>query len=306
MSALLAALGGRRRTAEPVEPVEPGGPPYNAANPLAIPTPYPSQNALHPDVVDFYPASWNGFRFWMAFTPLPEPEENPCIVASNDGVTWAVPSGLSNPIDPTPPTGYNSDTALAYDAGTLYCFWRERPANLDEIIWRSSSTDGITWTAPVEVFHSAGTGGLHLSPSLVRYGEGWRAYLKRGDLDGSAEFFTLSSIDAAWAAPTTFTLPGSKNPNHFAIAEAGGSYYLAGHTSYEGNTIKAWHSTDLSTWTEGPDLIYTRAGEWDAGKLYRCALAPHEDGQTMRVWYSALGSNWRIGYARIPLSAWTA
>ena len=301
MSALLAALGGRRRT------IEPGGPPYNAANPLTIPTPYPSQNALHPDVVDFHPASWNGFRFWMAFTPLPEPEENPCIVASNDGVTWVAPSGLSNPIDPTPPTGYNSDTALAYDAGSLHCFWRERPANLDEIIWRSSSMDGITWSTPTEVFHSVGTGGAHLSPTLVRYGEGWRAYLKRGDGDGAAEFFTLSSIDAAWGTPTTFTLPGAKNPNHFAIAKAGGHYYLAGHTSYDGNTIKAWHSTDLSTWTEGPDLIFTAPGKWDGGKLYRCALAPHEDGQTMRVWYSALSSsNWRIGYARIPLSAWTA
>src|SRR5699024_8293928 len=66
---------------------------------LDIPTYEGSGKAVHPSVHAFR-IPWNGYRFWMAFTPYPNTQhENPSIVASGDGVNWVVPSGLTNPID---------------------------------------------------------------------------------------------------------------------------------------------------------------------------------------------------------------
>lgn len=61
----------------------------------------------HPSVVDMGRA-WNGWRYWMAYSPYPNAngaEENPCIAVSNDMLNWATPEGLYNPI------AFNESTA---------------------------------------------------------------------------------------------------------------------------------------------------------------------------------------------------
>ena len=59
----------------------------HAADHLAISTPPgTSDECTHPDVLDMhqeYGTDWNGYRYWMALTPLPvvnpNDNENPCI-----------------------------------------------------------------------------------------------------------------------------------------------------------------------------------------------------------------------------------
>lgn len=64
----------------------------------------------HPDV-EYFPDGFNGYRFWMAFTPyfglvgtdqLAKRYENPTIVVSNDGLNWISPVGIKSPIQETP------------------------------------------------------------------------------------------------------------------------------------------------------------------------------------------------------------
>lgn len=60
----------------------------------------------HPDVV-VLEEPWNGYRYWAVYTPNVmriSIYENPSIVASSDGVHWVEPEGLSNPIEPQPPS----------------------------------------------------------------------------------------------------------------------------------------------------------------------------------------------------------
>lgn len=55
-----------------------------------------------------FPEPWNGYRYWMAYTPYPYAngsEENPSICASNDMLYWETPEGLANPIATNEETG---------------------------------------------------------------------------------------------------------------------------------------------------------------------------------------------------------
>src|SRR5699024_1689837 len=106
----------------------------------------------HPSV-QYFPRPWNGYRFWMAYTPYPgTANENPVIVASNNGYDWVTPAGLVNPISPAPATGYNSDTELVYtNTGTLRCYWRWHTQTSDQnVLQMMESSDGVNWGAFVD------------------------------------------------------------------------------------------------------------------------------------------------------------
>jgi hypothetical protein len=151
----------------------------HASTYLSIPTPpiNAEGGCTHPDVIDFYyekGGKWNGYRYWMAFTPLPtlnpDSNENPCIVASNDGITWVVPDGGSNPIHPKPPVSYNSDTTLLYKDGLLYVFfrtWVQNPTNSFYLAFKNSY-DGINWSELQLVYKIAGSTAEIISPSIIK------------------------------------------------------------------------------------------------------------------------------------------
>ena len=122
--------------------------------PLFIETPYEGGNQLtHPKIISI-PQSFNGYKYWMAYTPFgwgAEPVENPCIACSNDLYRWVTPEGLNNPIAPEPSNGYNSDSHLLYNENnnTLECWYRgalQDAGQKYEVIYRKTSTDGINWS----------------------------------------------------------------------------------------------------------------------------------------------------------------
>lgn len=74
----------------------------------------------HPDVVVLN-EEWNGHRYWAIYTPNVmniSIYENPSIVASDDGVHWVEPEGLSNPIEPQPPNTRYHDGEFVESAYT--------------------------------------------------------------------------------------------------------------------------------------------------------------------------------------------
>src|SRR5690606_27001274 len=81
---------------------------------------------IHPKVL-YFSSGWNGYKYWMAYTPyVTNKEENPSIAVSNNMIDWTVPTGLTNPLDPTPENGFNADTHLVFrpDTNTLEMWWR--------------------------------------------------------------------------------------------------------------------------------------------------------------------------------------
>ena len=140
----------------------------NIGNPLFIETYYSGGNQpMHPKVLDFYELTgnpkWNGYRYWMAYTPLPyydEREENPCIACSNDLIKWTVPDGFdnftNNPLDraDTSKENYLSDTDLVYNPSLnkLEVWYRGYKRSTAEYIYRKTTTDGVNWSDRESIF----------------------------------------------------------------------------------------------------------------------------------------------------------
>lgn len=136
---------------------------YNCKNKLEIISSYGDNQAYHPKVIAFK-NKWNGYKYWMSYTPYPKGEdakENPHIAVSNDLVTWVSPADNVNPLDEPEDRQagkrYNSDSHIVYnnDKNELECYWRY----VDDIenkvyIYRKTSKDGIIWTPKVVTAYS--------------------------------------------------------------------------------------------------------------------------------------------------------
>ncbi len=70
----------------------------------------PNVAYCHPDV-EYFPEGFNGYKYWMVFTPYfgsvgtqqySKRYENPTIVVSNDGLNWSNPQEIINPLQKTP------------------------------------------------------------------------------------------------------------------------------------------------------------------------------------------------------------
>lgn len=117
-----------------------------------------SDQVTHPDVV-IMDEAWNGYRYWAIYTPNVmriSIYENPSIVASNDGVHWEVPDGLTNPIDPQPSSTryHNCDADMIYnpemDAMMGYWNWADDQAGgVGAEVRLRISYDGVHWGVPV-------------------------------------------------------------------------------------------------------------------------------------------------------------
>lgn len=126
----------------------------NAEIPLYIETFAEGLNMpIHAKIVKF-DSPWNGFRYWMAYTPWSEDKfENPSIAVSNNLIAWETPEGLNNPISNRKPEwnnfDYYSDTDLIYnpDTNKLECWYRWCSTSArTEKIHRKTSSNGITWS----------------------------------------------------------------------------------------------------------------------------------------------------------------
>lgn len=146
---------------------------------LDIVSSYGDKQAFHPKVLNF-DKPWNGYRYWMAYTPYPgadQTKENPHVCVSNDKVHWEPFEGKGKAValDPLvpfedPAKQYNSDTHLVYrkDINTLECYWRQvdNRTRIDQILKRTTK-DGIHWSdAQVVLVSDARVDGI-LSPAIL-------------------------------------------------------------------------------------------------------------------------------------------
>lgn len=141
---------------------------------LTLPSPYSGigPEMVHPSVV-YIPAGWNGYNYWMAITPYPganDDYENPCILASNDSVTWVAPPGVTNPIVPMPAdpvNQYNSDCHLLlnHDGTKLLMIYRLFDNGTEKLLLLDSS-DGVTWTTPQVIYSTNALAQRLVSPSM--------------------------------------------------------------------------------------------------------------------------------------------
>lgn len=276
----------------------------NAASPLSVTT-YDGANQLtHPKALDLGGA-WNGYRYWMAYSPYPNDNddyENPCIAASNDRVTWVTPDGLTNPLD-APSAGdlsagaYNSDPHLVYrsDLNQLECWWRYKVPSVNQyIIYRRTTTDGVNWNAKETMIPQSASDRMSLS--VIHEDGKYKMWYVFG--------YTESTDGTTWSTPVscTMTLTDNLTVWHMDIIKTDLGYegLFCLRVSDAQNTEKLYHSisTDGIAFSN-PTLILKPSiwSTWDNRLIYRSTMIK-VDG-VYYVYYSACNRDriWKLSLA---------
>lgn len=270
---------------------------------ISVQSPYDnSGTGVHPDVVDAGAGKWNGWRYWMVYTPYWRSAaryENPVILVSNDAHNWVEPAGITNPIDPDP-TGspINSDPDMVLVGGTMYVYYRQHDpvGNTEQIMLRTSS-DGITWSAETTVLDTTSENPNSrdriTSPAVVHTGTQFIMYATR---NGAVRRRT-SADGTTWAAETACTGPLPASSHVDAIYSGGRTHLLlqtVGDTGLNqsgqgGRTIVLAKSSDGVAFTVGatPLLVSEHMGQ---RMIYRtCGLLETRNGKDYyRLWASCV------------------
>lgn len=324
----LTAIGARRRTVAALPPPPysiPTSAPYNVSTHATTPTYDGSGNAVHVDIVDFWTSHgirrWNGYRFWMGHTPYPNSNsayENPSIIASNDGMTWVTPAGLTNPLHPKPATYWNSDTDLSYDPANdrLALVFRSYEGGAHQHMV-TFSADGVAWT-PAARLTGWASPEESLSPAVVRAAdETWLMFGFGVAASRTLRRWTAPAIEGPWtSAAAGAGLPATSW--HLDVIRIGARLYalvddgkeIVGAGTAEQGIFAATSDDNGLTWARNPTrLIVLGSGLWDTTDTYRGGLQPHENGTHMRVWYcgrkgTGPANSWHVGLTHIPLTEW--
>lgn len=275
---------------------------------LTTPTYDGSGEATHPGVAKPN-GGWMGWLYWMAMTPLAandETLENPSVLVSNDGTTWQVPAGLTNPIASLG----TSDPDLVYHDGTMYLFYRRTSPGPVDTINVKTSTNGITWSADTSIITDAGTG--LLSPAVVRDRDGtWRLWsVNLNASPNTVRMWTASNPLGPWTGPSACTAsdPEGRDLWHLDVAFDGTAYRALVTTCTSGTSgtstrLALGTSTDATTWSIGNNVLAPSGGSgFDAESVYRSSGVLEQS--RWRVWYGARKISggivtWRIGYTEV-------
>lgn len=307
-----------RRITAPATPGLPTITATNAASPLVLPVMYGDTQGTHPDVLDTGVSGWNGYRYWMAYTPHTgsnTQNENPSITVSNDGTTWTTPPGLTNPLVPWSGVSgdWNSDVDIALVNGTMYLIYRRHVSTTEAILYVMESTNGVTWSTPVAVINSQDT----TSPAII-YRDGvwhmWAVY-DLAPIRYRIVYRTAPSVYGPWSAPRECQMP-MPAPKidmwHINVVDRGsrfdGVFSSADRTTagsgIDGNLYFA-SSYDGINWNLAatPFLFNTADGtSWDDSKLYRSSIVPVSGGYTLYYSAAKTDSTWHIGKTTMALA----
>jgi len=290
----------------------------NASAPLTTPTYDGSGQTVEPTVL-YFPRGWGGHSYWMAVSPYPGGNaafENPSILVSEDGLSWSVPDGLTNPLD-TPADGTLADATLVHDSVTnqlwvYYLHEVDADAGPWEELLRTTSPDGIHWSPSTRVLE----GELFPaeSPSVMRMPQGFAMWSvefgAKGCTTSASRVTERLSVDGVhWAQPIDLGLgiPGWVAWHINVSRVPGTSRLLAAITAFPTGTscnhtsLFLAYTTDSGSWVAVPKALLGpgKRGAWDDYSIYRSSLLYDAEHERLRLWYSARhsGTNaWHVGY----------
>jgi hypothetical protein len=277
-----------------------------------------SGEVTHPDVAYIREGFGEGkWTYWMACTPYPDRNdryENPEIFVSDNGINWAVPRGLTNPVVPTPETlgDHHSDPDILFHLNYLWLFYRQtmRSKNPSENrIFLMKSTDGVRWSVPVEVL-SDNTGRLLLSPAVIQTGHRFLMWTVEIGDGGCALVRRSSQNGLEWSEPELCKLAGLVAPRHAwhidVVQESDRLSALLvscmGHGGAHSRIHYAYSEDQGLNWsTEG--FLFDQVYEFEAGVQYRGSLLPRNGRPgEYDLWYSAASGRLRCSIAHLRLT----
>lgn len=269
-----------------------------------------TNEAYHPKVVAF-DEPWNGYRFWMAFTPYPKGNatyEDPYLMASNDMVNWEAPEGLKNPIHDTRADGsydtHNSDTHLVYNPETdqLEIFWRWIDSKTT-VIYRSKTSDGVNLSNKEKAYYDSNrNNGECISPAIVLDNgvyKMWYLLNSRGDV-----MYRTSTDGKNWSKANRVYFPFTTTQMkvwHLDVEKTDRGYeaLLSAYDQWcNRNSMCLWYSTsrsETSGWNTPTVILKPSLGSnnWDNRGIYRSCMVKINDCYV--IYYSGTSSDYHHG-----------
>lgn len=259
----------------------------------------------HPDVV-VLDEPWNGYTHWAVYTPnvmRTSIYENPSIVASNDGVHWEEPDGISNPVEPQPPNTryHNCDADLLYNEeyNAMMAYWNwadDQAGGTGAEVRLRISYDGVHWGVPVT--YDEETHIWHKPTSEA----------ERQVEDGPDDFITtIASSDRYDMLSPTFVYDEFRDIFIVWANNTGDVGYQHG----QANFVEMRYSDDGITWGNpvpvngflGVDEEGRQLAPWHQDVQYipelrefvcisQCFAGPNPDGSVLHLTKSKDGLNW--------------
>jgi hypothetical protein len=253
---------------------------------------------IHPKVL-YFPNKWNGWKYWMAYTPYPggiTEYENPCIACSPDGVNWIDPGVGINPLYPVPVNGYSSDTHLVHNGTELEVWWRTVSTDNSTTYYRRKSANGTTWTATETMFQSSTYGKDMISPVVI-YEDG---KYKLWGIAGSQIRYNESADGKTWNVSNEKICAvnwGNVIPWHLDVIHTVKGYeavvqgYITGVGDNNHSELYYIQSVDNINYSN-PVLILQPSlspDAWDNQGIYRSSVVMVED--MYYVYYTGISKN---------------
>jgi hypothetical protein len=289
---------------------------------LTIPTYDGSGQAVHPSVI-FISTGFGGYKWWMAFTPFPNSDskkENPSILVSEDGEDWFVPPGVTNPLvnAPAGDGNFNRDPELVWDGTKLYLYYGATVSGSLKT-YRMESSNGINWSAPVELTRSDTGLPLGFGSMCVGYfgAEGWIIW------DASVNAGQISrwtSTDGlAWKQVGALSRGGfarhtlNGHTLHLSLfADSEGFHFLtsayrrggqaAGHNEYDHGVHYGFSNDGLDIFFDPTPAIQPQITGWMGENVYKSSMARIK-GSKYRIYFSTVSDTgeWSIGFIDVKL-----
>ena len=253
--------------------------PSKIAIPLVTEVGSEAGSGIHPSVLDLG-AQWNGYRYWMANTPMPQAYEYPAIYGSNDGVSFEVPSGLTNPIlVRTGCQNFAPDVNLFFENGTLYCFFLWNKTNVSYL----KTTDGIHWGNKIDTNLVPGDPASIKAPAIIKIGSDYFMYFQN-EVAASYQRYKASSIEGIWSNVETLTITGGIAVGHCDIVKIGNYYWLNWGAD---QSIKTAYSLDgLNFTSPSPAGTVQKNAVFEMAGFYKSSMIV-SDGKNY-IYYSAI------------------
>jgi hypothetical protein len=251
----------------------------------------------------------------MVMEPYPYGDdflENPSLLFSNDGISWAIPFGLVNPIVAPPQArgSWNSDADLliTYDSN-LCMYYRYNSGQGETTCFRKLSTNGFTWSRSEKLF-TVDRSGTFASPALLRSGKIYYMYF----VDTITETVKVCTsndganwgggVDVLWFAGAWHLDAIKVEDWLYLMINARSALFLLRSTDGANwllLTENGWDRYFCDLPRQGrldalPVVLPSETG-WDNGSIYRSTFLI-EDG-VLKLWYGARskGNEWNVGYA---------
>jgi hypothetical protein len=259
-----------------------------------------SGQAVHPDFARL-PSSWSGDPFRLVATPYPGGDaayENPSLFTGRTGTEWAVPQGVTNPIEHPDIGGYLSDPDMLYDpdANELRIYYRR--VTSENEIWMTRSSNAVVWSAPVLTVSAPNH--LIVSPTIVRRSATeWLMWsVNAGPIGCGSATTTVelrrSADGIRWSDPQAASLSDPDGfPWHIDVEwiPSRGEYWAVYPVKAAGgcttDRLRFATSADGLHWTSYPAPVLLRGASDELRDIvYRSTIDFDADAGVVTLWYS--------------------